>query len=106
MKLLLDECIPRSFKRHLSGHDCQTVPEMGWAGRKNGELLSLAESAGFDAFLTIDRGIEHQQNLGRRRVGLILVRAESSRLSDLLPHAPEILRALITIRRGQLIRIG
>lgn len=48
-RLLLDECIPRKFKSHLSGHDCVTVPEAGWAGKKNGELLSLAENAGFQA---------------------------------------------------------
>jgi hypothetical protein len=28
---------------------------------KNGELLFLAEQHGFDAFLTIDRGLEHQR---------------------------------------------
>lgn len=51
MKLLLDECIPRSFKRQVAGHDCQTVPEIGWAGKKNGELPSLAETTGFDVFV-------------------------------------------------------
>jgi len=45
MKLLLDECVPRKFKNHLPGHECQTVPEAGLGGKKNGELLSLAESA-------------------------------------------------------------
>ena len=44
-KLLLDECIPKKLKSHLSGCDCVTVPEAGWAGKKNGELLSLAEKA-------------------------------------------------------------
>ena len=45
MKLLLDECIPRSE------HERRTVPELGWAGRKNSELLSLAEQVGFEIFL-------------------------------------------------------
>ena len=106
MKLLLDECIPKSFRRHLPGHDCQTVPEMSWAGKKNGELLSLAEVEGFDAFLTIDRGIEYQQNLSQRKIAIILVRSKSSRLLDLLPHVPEILWILASIRQGQLLRIG
>jgi hypothetical protein len=43
MKVLLDECIPRKLKNSLQGHDCQTVPEAGLAGQKNGALLSLAE---------------------------------------------------------------
>jgi len=106
MKLLLDECIPRRFKNHLPGYDCQTVPEMGLAGRKNGELLSLAEQAGFHVFLTLDRGIEFEQNLQRQGMAVILVRAKSSRLTDLLPHVPETLKALGLIKRGQLIHVG
>jgi hypothetical protein len=42
MRVLLDECLPRKLKNDLSGHDVRTVPEMGWAGKKNGELLQLA----------------------------------------------------------------
>jgi hypothetical protein len=51
MKVLLDECLPRKLKNHLLGHDCSTVPEAGWAGKKNGELLSLAEKSGIEVFL-------------------------------------------------------
>jgi len=50
MKLLLDECLPRKLKHHLPGHVCHTVPEAGWAGKKNGELLRLAEKSGFESF--------------------------------------------------------
>ena len=57
MKLLLDECVPRRLKNNLPGHECKTVPEAGFAGKKNSLLLSLAEQAGFEVFLTIDRGI-------------------------------------------------
>lgn len=106
MKLLLDECIPRAFKLHLTGQNCQTVAEMGWAGKKNGELLTLAESGGFGVFLTIDRGIEYQQNLSARGIAIILMRSKSSRLQDLLPHKAEILEALASIRTGQLIQVG
>ena len=63
MKILLDECIPRRFKESLVGHICLTVPEVGLAGRKNGELLSLAEQDGFEVFLTLDKGLQYQQNL-------------------------------------------
>jgi Domain of unknown function (DUF5615) len=106
MKVLLDECVPRKLKNHLPSHDCHTVPEAGLAGKKNGELLSLAFQAGFQVFLTVDRGIEYEQNLGQLGVRVILVRARSSRLADLLPHAPEILRSLRSIESRQLIHIG
>jgi hypothetical protein len=52
MKALLDECLPRRFKLSLANHECRTVPEIGLAGKKNGELLNLAEAAGFEVFLT------------------------------------------------------
>jgi hypothetical protein len=63
VRVLLDECLPRKLKDSLPGHECATAPESGLAGKKNGQLLSLAESMGFDLFLTLDKSIEYQQNL-------------------------------------------
>jgi hypothetical protein len=105
MKLLLDECLPRKLKNHLPGHECYTVPEAGWAGKKNGDLLLLAEKSGFDIFLTLDRGVEYEQNLEGRKIAVILVSAKSSRLADLLPRIPVILTALLSVRLGQLVRV-
>ena len=85
MRLLLDECIPRKLKNSLQSHECRSVSEEGWAGKKNGELLSLAEDSGFQVFPTIDRGIEYQQNLRPRRIAVLLIRTKSNRLADLLP---------------------
>ena len=104
-KLLLDECIPRKLKNHLPGHDCVTVPEVGWAGKKNGELLSLAENSGFQVFVSLDQGIEFQQNLTGRNIAVILLRAKSSRLVDLIPSAAKVLMSLSSIEPGQLVRI-
>jgi hypothetical protein len=105
MKVLLDECVPRKFKDSLSGHDCSTVPEEGLAGKKNGELLTLAESAGFQVFLTLDRGIEYQQNLHPRTIAVVIIRTKSSQLAELLCHVPDLLQALESIEPGQLIRM-
>jgi len=106
MKLLLDECIPRKLKRKLLAHDCRTVPEEGFAGKKNGAPLALAEKAGFQAFLTIDRGIEHQQNLESLRIAIILVRVRSGQLSEFLPLIPALLSAIDSIKGGQLVKVG
>ena len=106
MRVLLNECIPRKLKHSLGGHDCRTVPEEGMAGKKNGELLSLAEKLGFQAFLTLDRGLEYQQNLEPRKIAVVLIRARSNRLADLLPQIPDILRALASLEPGQLVKIG
>lgn len=106
MKVLLDECIPRRFRNSLSNHDCRTVPGEGLAGKKNGELLALAQSLGFNAFVTLDRGIEYQQNLQARVIAIILIRAKSNRLADLLPHVPDVLKTLASLQPGQLLKLG
>jgi len=60
MRVLLDENVDRRLK---PGFDptfkVQTVVERGWAGKKNGALLRLA-AAEFDAFVTMDQGIEFE----------------------------------------------
>ena len=106
MKVLLDECIPRKFKRELAVHDCQTVPEAGLAGEKNGALLSLAEASGFEVFLTMDKGLPYEQNLTGRRIAVIIVSAKSNRLADLLPHVPACLSIISSIQPSQLVRVG
>jgi hypothetical protein len=63
MRLLLVECMPKRLKLELPGHDVQTVQEMGWPGIKNGVLLRLA-AAQFDAFLTVDQGLEYPFPVG------------------------------------------
>jgi hypothetical protein len=71
MKVLLDECIPRKLRSAFAEHDCMTAPEAGLAGKKNGVLLSLAESAGFDVFLTLDKGIQYQQSVAGRSTAFV-----------------------------------
>ena len=62
MRLLLDECIDRRLVNDLAGHEVRTAAQMGWAGFKNGALLTLAEKE-FDVFITVDRNLSFQQNL-------------------------------------------
>src|SRR5207253_9298653 len=59
MRILLDECVPRPLRRELAGHDVHTIREMGWAGKKNGELLALMAGAGFEVLLTVDQNLRH-----------------------------------------------
>ena len=73
MKVLLDECLPRRLKRGLSPHQVFTVPEMGWAGVKNGALLRLIQTAAFDVFVTIDGNLEYQQNLKQANLAIIVL---------------------------------
>ena len=104
MQILFDECIPHPLRRELVGHDVQTVQELGWSGIKNGALLNLAERQ-FDVFLTVDKGIQHQQNLRSTVLRFIVLRARSNRLEDLLPLVPSILTTLETIQTGSVIQL-
>ena len=83
MRILIDECIDERFRNFLPGHDCQTVRYGGLAGLKNGDLLEAAERAKFEVFLTVDQGIEYQQNLTGRQIAIVIFRAKSNRLKDL-----------------------
>ena len=105
MRILLDECLPKRLKRDLVGHHARTVPEMGWASKKNGELLALAESD-FDVFLTVDRNLSFQQNIDRFNVAVVVLVAKSNRHSDLQPLVSDLLAVLVGVSPGQLIRVG
>jgi hypothetical protein len=59
----LTSASPRSSSRFFAGHECSTVPEAGLAGRKNGELLAFAEERSFDVLVSLDKGLQYQQNL-------------------------------------------
>ena len=85
MKVLLDECVPRKLKDRLRDHDSQTVPQAGFAGKTNGQLLDAAEAAGFHVVLTVDQGFEYEQSVRERSIAIIIFRARTNRLKDLLP---------------------
>jgi len=52
MRILIEGCIDERFRNSLAGHDCQTTRYAGLTGLKNGELLTAAETAKFDVFVT------------------------------------------------------
>lgn len=100
MKILLDECIDRRFAAKLPGHEVRTVPQAGWAGIKNGELMRLAESE-FDVFITVDRNLSYQQNLPQYRIALIVLKAFSNRVDALAPLADLVLDTIQTAEKGK-----
>jgi hypothetical protein len=101
MKILLDECIDsakptlreRRLAREFVDYEIKTVPQMGWAGIKDGQLLVLA-AAEFDVFIMVDRNLSFQQNVPQFDIAVIVLVALSNRLADLQPLAPNILGIL------------
>ncbi len=101
MKILIDECLPRKPKAELPGLDVQTVPEMGWAGKKNGELLRLMTGQ-FDVFITIDGHLPSQQNLAKLKVALVVLKASNNRLATLQPLMPQVIAVLDGLQPGDI----
>ena len=105
MRLLLDECVPKRLAREFAGHEVSTVTEVGWSGLSNGELLRLAAGE-YDVLITVDQGIEFQQNISRSPIPIILLVAPSNEIEVLRPLVPNALAALRSARAGQLVRVS
>ena len=105
MRLLLDESVPAGLRRHLPNHSVSTVVERGWGGVKNGQLLILA-AAEFDAFVTVDKNLEYQQNLTKLPIAVIVLDARSNELPALLPLIPALEEALRVLQPRTHVRIG
>ena len=106
MRVLLDESVPRQLAAELRGHDVQTVVQLGWTGVQNGELLRRGAAAGFEVLVTMDRNLEHQQNIARAGLALLVVIARNSRIETVLPLADAISAALSQARPGMVLHVG
>ncbi len=89
-RVLLDECLPKKLKREFANCVVSTVPEMGWAGKKNGELMRVATSR-FDVFVTADQNLRYQQNLAYAEVGVVVLVAVNNRIEALAPLMPQVM---------------
>lgn len=103
MRVLLDESIPRQLAPLLTGHSVSTVPREGWSGLSNGELLRRA-SERFDALVTGDQSLQHQQNVSRFELGVVLVVAPNNRVETITALSVQILAALADLRPGEVVR--
>ncbi len=101
MKVLLDECVPQSLCRSLTGYECKGARRAGFGGKKNGQLLQLAEEAGFQVLVTVDKNILYQQNLRGRSIALLIIDIKSNRVKDLRLHAGACIEALSLSGRGR-----
>ena len=105
MKILIDECLPRRLVRDLHQYSVTTVPRHGWAGKKDSELIKLAELE-FDVFITLDSNLIFQQNLEIINISVIVLHAVNSRYETLIPLIPGILKAIETAQPGKTTAVG
>jgi hypothetical protein len=104
--VLLDEDVPVKLRQYFRDDwTVHTVAYRGWKGRRNSELLARARDE-FDVLVTLDTSIEHQQNLGRYGLALLVLRGRTDRLEDLIPLMPRVNRLLPDLESGQVVEVS
>ena len=103
-RVLLDENLPRKLRRDLNEFFVRTVQEENWTSFANGELLDRAQHE-FDVFLTADRRLQFQQNLGRFNIGVVVILTTSLRYRQIRQAIEQIRSALATVQSGELIHV-
>lgn len=105
MKIFFDHCVPKRLLYLLPEHEVKTAYQMGWAAKKNAELLQLVASE-FAVFLTVDQNLRHQQNLAFQPLGFVVLIAASNQYDSLAPLMPQVKEALTKLAPGDVIEIS
>jgi hypothetical protein len=92
MRVLFDQATPVPIRPFLKGHSVRTAAQQGWDRLRNGELLTVAEQAGFEVFLTPDKNMRYQQNLVGRRIAIVVV--GNPQWPILRPHVERVVAAV------------
>jgi hypothetical protein len=103
--VFLDECIDWRLAHDIVGHDVKTARQTGWTTIQNGALLTLA-SQHFDVCVTLDRNLSFQQNLDSFSIAVVVLKAKTSRLTDLKPLLPNLMVAIESAQSGAAKFIG
>ena len=94
MQLLLDENLPKRLKLDFPEHEIYTVRDKGWNGIKNGELLKLLIENKFDALLTFDKNLQHQQNFVKYTIAVFVLSAKINSYEELTKLTPNVKKYL------------
>ena len=103
MRILLDQGTPAPLRHELSGHSISTAYEMGWAELDNGSLLQAAE-ADFDALITTDQNLRHQQNLTGQRLAILVLPTTS--WPQIQAHAAQVVAAIKALRPSDFVELN
>jgi hypothetical protein len=90
MRLLLDENLPKRLKLDFPEHEIFTVRDKQWNGFKNGELLKLLLDNSFDALLTYDKNLQHQQNFSKYTITVFVLTAPINQYKELTKLSPKV----------------
>jgi len=97
VKTQFDQGVPKPLQAHLAPHEVQRAFQLGWAAKKNGELLALAEAAGFDVLVTTDQNLRYQHNWQNRKLAVFIL--SRGNWPQIAPCAAEIASKIKGIRK-------
>ena len=103
MRVLFDQATPVPIRRFLIYHTVRTAAQQHWDPLKNGELLTVAERAGFEVFLTTDRNMRYQQNMAGRSVALVVIGVQQ--WPALEPHVALVVAAVDAATPGSFTEV-
>ena len=97
MRIIFDHGTPVPLRRHLTDHVVSTAFELGWHQLENGALLTAAEQS-FDAMITTDQSLRHQQNLSGRRLAILVLPTTSWPIIE--QHVAQVVTAVAALKPG------
>jgi hypothetical protein len=98
MRVLFDQGTPAPLRHALAPHEVSTAFELGWSNLENGGLLREAEGR-FGVFVTTDQNLRYQQNLGGRRLAILVLPTTNWR--EIQRHQDEVAAAVSAMRPGE-----
>ena len=104
MRVLIDECVDPRVKLLLGDQKVSTVHEQAWDTLEDGPLLAIAQNE-FDVLVTIDAGIEFQQNFSKFQIGLIVVHVPKNQLVHYRVIQKQLLAAIENARPGEVLHV-
>jgi hypothetical protein len=104
VKILFDVNTPYPLARYCAGHEISRASEMGWAAISNGELVRVAEQAGFDALVSCDQNLRYQQNIQGRRIGIVIL--NTNHWPSIRPVASKVASRLEFMQRVQFLMLN
>jgi predicted nuclease of predicted toxin-antitoxin system len=105
VRVLLDENMPLDYCELLPGHDCDHIETLGHKGIQNGALLKLARQH-FDAFVTLDKGIQYQHNHSGHSLIIVVIRTANSNPDRIKSRAKDLLKTLDHAEAGAVIELA
>lgn len=101
MRVLFDHNVPAYLLPLFPG--ASTAYQAGWHELSNGDLLTVANEAGFGLFITLDRGFREQQNVAGSAISIAILEPAGQSRTEITAAAEALAAAIPQIESGTVI---